>query len=153
MPLRTRRQPDRPAGRVSLGLRHPPPALPAAAQGTWPTRAVTIIAPFPPGGQADLASRPVAQALGEVLRQPVVVQNRAGAGGAIGTVAAIRAPADGYTLLLATLSHVTNPGLTAGKSTWHPADDFSGIVELVNAPVVALVPASLPVRTLKEFVE
>lgn len=84
---------------------------------------------------------------------PVVVEARPSAGGSIGAAHVARSPADGYTLLLATLSHVTNPGLTAGKSTWHPADDFSGIVELVNAPVVALVPASLPVRTLKEFVE
>ena len=111
----------------------------------------------------------------------MVVEARPSAGGSIGAAHVARSPADGYTLLLATLSHVTNPGLTAGKSTWHPADDFSGMalreaaeevglaavhVEVLGTlpvyttvtafevtPVVALVPASLPVRTLKEFVE
>ena len=74
----------------------------------------------------------------------MVVEARPSAGGSIGAAHVARSPADGYTLLLATLSHVTNPGLTAGKSTWHPADDFSGIVELVNAPVVALTSITSP---------
>ena len=124
-----------------------------AQADAFPSKTLRFIVPFAAGGPADVVAREVAQALGKELGQSVVVENLGGGAGVPATNAVVRAPADGYTLLLATLSHVTNPGLTAGKSTWHPADDFSGIVELVNAPVVALVPASLPVRTLKEFVE
>ena len=134
---------------ASLAMVFGAPALPQA----YPARAVTIVVPFPAGGSPDVFTRIVSEKVSANWGVPVVVEARPSAGGSIGAAHVARSPADGYTLLLATLSHVTNPGLTAGKSTWHPADDFSGIVELVNAPVVALVPASLPVRTLKEFVE
>lgn len=134
---------------ASLAMVFGAPALPQA----YPARAVTIVVPFPAGGSPDVFTRIVSEKVSANWGVPVVVEARPGAGGSIGAAQVARSPADGYTLLMATLSHVTNPGLSAGKSTWHPADDFSGIVELVNAPVVALVPASLPVRTLKEFVE
>ena len=74
---------------------------PGWAQQDWPNRTITMIVPFPPGGQADLAARPVAAALEKILGRPVVVDNRAGGGGgAVGNAAAARANPDGYTLLL-----------------------------------------------------
>lgn len=74
---------------------------PAGAQQDWPTRAITLIVPFPPGGQADLAARPVAAALEKILGRPVVIDNRAGGGGgSVGNAAAARANPDGYTLLV-----------------------------------------------------
>jgi tripartite-type tricarboxylate transporter receptor subunit TctC len=74
---------------------------PVGAQQDWPNRAITMIVPFPPGGQADLAARPIAAALEKILGRPVVVDNRAGGGGgSVGNAAAARANPDGYTLLL-----------------------------------------------------
>src|SRR5450759_535849 len=77
-----------------------------AAQGPWPTRAVTMIVPFPPGGLADLVARPVAEAMSRNLGQPVVIENKAGAGGGIGMGLAAKAKPDGYTILMA-LSSLT----------------------------------------------
>ena len=74
---------------------------PAGAQEAWPARPITAIVPFPPGGQADLAARPIAMALEKILGKPVVIDNRAaGAGGSIGNATAARAEPDGYTLLI-----------------------------------------------------
>jgi tripartite-type tricarboxylate transporter receptor subunit TctC len=85
-------------------------AVPAArAQSTWPDKPITLIVPFPPGGVADTVARPVADSLSRELKQPVIVENRAGAGGAAGNGAAARAPADGYTLLMS-LSSISIPG-------------------------------------------
>src|SRR4051794_13963669 len=70
------------------------------AQGTWPDKPITMIVPFPPGGVADTVARPVAEALSKELKTPVVIENRGGAGGALGNGAAARAPADGYTVLM-----------------------------------------------------
>src|SRR5690348_13684648 len=86
---------------ASLGL-----PLVAHAQAAWPDRTITMIVPFPPGGVADTVARPVAEALQRELKQPVVIENRAGAGGALGMGAAARAPADGYTILM-TLSSIS----------------------------------------------
>jgi tripartite-type tricarboxylate transporter receptor subunit TctC len=76
------------------------PTPDASAQSTYPDKPITMIVPFPPGGVADTVARPVAEALARELKQPVVVENRAGAGGALGIGVASRAPADGYTVLL-----------------------------------------------------
>src|SRR3954462_1460847 len=84
-------------------------ALPALAQGDWPTRNVTMIVPFPPGGQADLAARPVAAALEKIIGRAVVVDNRQGAGGAVGNAAAARGEPDGHTLLMSLSSVVILP--------------------------------------------
>src|SRR5262249_32952611 len=83
-------------------------ASPSRAQ-TWPTRNITMIVAFPPGGQADLAARPVAAAMEKLLGRAVVVENRQGAGGAIGNAAAARAEPDGHTLLMALSSVVFLP--------------------------------------------
>jgi tripartite-type tricarboxylate transporter receptor subunit TctC len=136
-----------------LGLAAATSLVPAAtAQQFYPSRPVTIVVPFPAGGVPDMLSRIVAERVAANWGVPVVVESRAGAGGAIGAAHVARSAADGYTLLLATLSHVTNPGLV-GKSNWHPSRDFAGVVELGTVPVVAVVPSSLPVRSLRQFVD
>src|SRR5262245_61460753 len=81
----------------------------ARAEASWPSRTVTMIVPFPPGGQADLAARPVAAALEKSLGQAFIVENRGGGGGSIGNAAAARAAADGYTLLMSLSSLVVLP--------------------------------------------
>ncbi len=77
----------------------------------WPSRAVTIVVPFAAGGTTDMVARPIAQVLSQRLGQPVVVDNRAGAGGTLAAAAVAKAPADGYTVFLATVAHTMAPGL------------------------------------------
>src|SRR5215213_7176483 len=90
-------------GRRGLMVLATTPALAASrlagAQQDWPARPITMIVPYPPGGTTDLAARPVAPKLGEILGQPIVIENRAGAGGSIGAEVVARARPDGYTLL------------------------------------------------------
>ncbi len=81
-------------------------AFSAIAQGSWPTRSITMIVPFPPGGLADLVARPVAEAMSRELGQPVVIENKAGAGGGIGMSLAAKSKPDGYTMVMA-LSSLT----------------------------------------------
>jgi len=94
-------------------------AAPAFAQAAWPTRNITMIVPFPAGGQADLAARPVALALERILGKPCIVDNRAGgAGGSIGNAQAARADADGYTLLI---DAVVAGGAAGSRSAVRPS--------------------------------
>src|SRR3954465_15810853 len=81
----------------------------AAPQANFPTKPITMIVPFPPGGLADIVGRPVAEAMGRELGQPVVIENRGGAGGGIGMGVAAKAPADGYTILMALSSFSVIP--------------------------------------------
>src|SRR3954465_6826728 len=81
----------------------------AFAPGPFPNKPVTMIVPFPPGGLADIVGRPVAEAMGRALGQPVVVDNRGGAGGGIGMAQVAKAPADGYTILMALSSYSVLP--------------------------------------------
>ena len=132
------------------------PALGSAqAQGTdYPSRPVTVVVGFPPGGQADLAARPVASALERILRQPVVVQNRPGGAGAIGSGFVARAPADGYTLLMALSSLAVIPEAEKlfGRPAPYTADQFAPVA-LVNAdPTMLAVPAGAPWRSIADFV-
>ncbi|MCW8087630.1 Bug family tripartite tricarboxylate transporter substrate binding protein [Sabulicella glaciei] len=121
----------------------------------FPTRTVTMVVGFPPGGQADLAARPVAAAMERNLRQPVVVQNRPGAAGGLGSAFVARAPADGHTLLMALSSLAVIPEAERlfGRPAPYEVSQFAPI-GLVNAdPTMLAVPASAPWRTLEEFVE
>lgn len=132
-------------------------ALPFAAQAQtadWPTRPITMVVAFPPGGQADLAARPTAAALEKILRQPVIVQNRGGAAGAIGNAFVARSAPDGYTLLMALSSIAVIPEAERlfGRAPPYTMDQFAPIA-LVNAdPTMLAVPASAPWRTLEEFI-
>ena len=125
--------------------------LPASAQ-QWPARNVRIIVPFPPGGNTDTIARIAADHLGQRLGQPFVVENRAGAGGAIAAEAVARAPADGYTLLLAALPQlVILPAIT--KVPYDPVRDFAPVSIIGrNMFALALHPA-VPAKSIRELVE
>jgi tripartite-type tricarboxylate transporter receptor subunit TctC len=131
---------------------------PFAAQAQtadFPSRALTLVVPFPPGGQADLAARPVAAAMERIIRQPVVVQNRGGAAGAIGNAFVARSAPDGYTLVMALSSLAVIPEAERlfGRTPPYTADQFAPVA-LVNAdPTMLAVPASAPWRSIAEFIE
>jgi tripartite-type tricarboxylate transporter receptor subunit TctC len=127
----------------------------AAAQGPYPTRPVTIVAPYPPGGAADLTARPFAPALERVLRQPVVVLNKPGAGGAVGTQSVAVAKPDGYTIMLTVFSISTIPEAdrVAGRTPTFTRDQFVPIARLNADPTLLMVRADAPWKTVKELVE
>lgn len=131
-----------------------PMAGDVAAQEAYPTRTVTIVAPYPPGGAADLTARPFAPALERVLRQPVVVVNKVGAGGAVGTQAVSVAPADGYTLLLTVFSISTIPEAdrVAGRTPTFTRDQFVPVARLNADPTVFIVQPSAPWKSVKDLV-
>jgi tripartite-type tricarboxylate transporter receptor subunit TctC len=119
----------------------------ARAQAAYPSRNITMIVPFPPGGQADLAARPVAQALERILGKPVIVDNRAGGGGgSVGNAAAARAESDGYTLLMTLSSLAVLP--EADRLFDRPV-----AYEVSQFAPVARVLASAPWKTLQDFVD
>ncbi len=117
----------------------------------YPARPIRVIVPFPPGGGNDTVARAIAQQLGPDLGQAVVVDNRPGAGGAVGAELAAKAPPDGYTLFLAGVgSHVVNPNLHA-RLAYDPVKDFAPITLLASAPSVLVVNPAVPARTVAEF--
>jgi tripartite-type tricarboxylate transporter receptor subunit TctC len=124
------------------------------AQSSWPDRSITMIVPFPPGGVADTVARPVAEALSRELKQTIVVENRAGAGGALGIGVAARAPADGYTLLLSLSSISILPEADAilNRKPAYLLNQFRPIARFTADPTVLVVRADSPWHTLAEFV-
>jgi tripartite-type tricarboxylate transporter receptor subunit TctC len=128
----------------------------AFAETTWPERNITMIVPFPAGGQADLAARPVAHALEGILGKSVIVDNRAGgAGGAIGNAAAARAEPDGYTLLVALSSLAVLPEADRlfDRPAAYEVSQFAPIARVLADPTLLAVPASAPWKTLQDFVD
>lgn len=117
----------------------------------FPSRTVSIVAPYPAGGTPALVARILAEKMATIWGRSVIVKPKPGANGEIGTEYVKRSPADGYTLLLATLSHVTTPFFQ--KVPYDPVRDFSGVAEFATAPLVAVIPVSLPVTSMQEFVE
>ncbi len=135
--------------RACLALMALGPALPARAQTGKPIR---LLVPFPPGGATDITARVIAEPLGRLLGAPVIVENRAGAGGSVGMAEAARAAPDGTTLAMATLStHGVNPAVYR-KLPYDPVRDFVAVTELVRAPGVLVVNPSLPARDLAQFI-
>ena len=127
---------------------------PAHAQTAYPSKTITMIVPFPPGGVADTVARPVAEALGRELGQTVIVENRAGAGGALGIGQAARAPADGYTLLLSlsSISILPEADRLLERKPVYKLADFKPIARFTADPTVLVVRADAPWKTLAEFV-
>jgi tripartite-type tricarboxylate transporter receptor subunit TctC len=125
----------------------------AAAQATdYPTRAITIIVPYPAGGGVDAMARVVGQKLSDTFKQPVNVENRGGGGGTTGTRAVSRAAPDGYTLLLGHTGSVSiNPALYVNLGM-NPAKDFAAIGLIASMPVALMVNASFPAKTLADVV-
>lgn len=126
---------------------------PRAMAQAYPTRVVTVIVPYPPGGPTDSVARLYADRLGELLGQRFVVENRPGAGGAIGVALAARAAPDGYTLLLGTAGTQTTVPVLQRPPPYDPVRDFSAISLLTIAPMVLSVSNALPVRTVAEFLD
>jgi tripartite-type tricarboxylate transporter receptor subunit TctC len=114
-----------------------------------------MVVPFPPGGQADLAARPVAAALEKILGQPVVVENRGGAGGSVGNAAVARAEPDGYTLLmtLSSLAVLPESERLLGRRPAYEVGQLVPIARVLADPTLLAVPASAPWRTLQDLVE
>jgi tripartite-type tricarboxylate transporter receptor subunit TctC len=128
----------------------------AYGQADWPSRTVTIVVPFPAGGQADLAARPVALALERLLAKSFVVDNRAGgAGGSIGNAQAARAEPDGHTLLmtLSSLAVLPEADRLFGRQVAYEMSDFAPVARVLADPTLLAVPASAPWRTVQEFVD
>lgn len=126
-----------------------------AAQDAYPTRTITMIVPFPPGGLADLVGRPVAQAMSEALGQPVVVENKGGAGGGVGMAATAKAKPDGYTVVLALSSFTTIPeaDVLMGRAPMYGLSDLRPIARFTADPTVLAVRADAPWKNLKDFLE
>src|SRR5262245_35041160 len=118
----------------------------------WPQRPIKIIVPFAPGGNTDGIARMIAQPLNETFGEPVVVENRPGAAGAIATEAVARSPADGHTLLMATPTQFSLLPNT-GKASYDPVKDFAPISVIGTNPYVLAIHPSIPATTLKEFVD
>jgi tripartite-type tricarboxylate transporter receptor subunit TctC len=133
---------------ISVGLLA---LLPSATFATYPERPVTIVVPFAPGGANDVVVRIIQQPLGEALGQPIIVENRGGAGGNIGFGFVARARPDGYTLLLAPSSFVVNPSLY-DKVPYDPFKDFDPVAEITFFPVTFAVRPDLGVNTLGELI-
>jgi tripartite-type tricarboxylate transporter receptor subunit TctC len=123
---------------------------PAAAQSDYPNRPVRLIIPFPPGGSNDVVGRMIGTQLSDKLGKQVVIDNRAGAGGVIGTELASKAPADGYTLLVISLAHAVNPWLY--KLPYDPIKGFAPIGIMGSGPNVVVVHPDLPVKSISELV-
>ncbi len=130
-------------------------AAPAFAQASFPSKPITMIVPFPPGGLADLVARPVAEAMSRDLGQPVVIENKGGAGGGIGMGLAAKAPADGYTVLMALSSYSVLPEADAilGRSPMYAFNALRPIARFTADPTVLAVRVDAPWKTVKDFVE
>lgn len=124
---------------------------PVTAAEVYPNKPIRLVVPYPAGGGTDALARPLAQQLSARLGQTVVVDNRGGAGGSIGMEYVSRAPADGYTLLLALTPQLAVNGALYEKIPYDPIKSFSPISLIGDAPYLLLVNPSLPVNTLKEF--
>ena len=128
-------------------------ALPTAWAQGYPTKPIRLVVPFPAAGATDLFARTLSQKMGEKLGTTIVIDNKPGAGGAIGSDLAAKAPADGYTLLLATTStHSIGPAINP-RLPYDTVRDFTPIAHVGDAPSIMLVPNSSPAKTVREWIE
>jgi tripartite-type tricarboxylate transporter receptor subunit TctC len=130
-------------------------ALPqGVAQESYPARAITMVVPFPPGGVADTVGRPMAEAMGRILKQSVVVENRAGAGGGIGFAHVAKSKPDGYTILMAlsSVSVIPEADRILGKAPSYELNQLKPIARITADPTVLVVRAETPWKTYKDFV-
>ncbi len=130
-------------------------AAPALAQDTYPSRPITMIVPFPPGGVADLTGRPTAFAMEKFLKQRIIVENKAGAGGAVGMTAAANSKPDGYTVLMAlsSISIIPPAERLFERKPPYEMNQFSPIALISADPTVLVVRSDAPWKTVKDFVE
>jgi tripartite-type tricarboxylate transporter receptor subunit TctC len=124
----------------------------AMAQAAYPSKPISLVVPYPPGGATDIIGRIMAQAMSKSLGQPVVVENKAGAGTVIGAAEVAQAQADGYTLLISSNTTFTvNPAIKA-KLPYDPAKNFESVAGIGSSPLVLLANPNVPVKTVKELV-
>jgi tripartite-type tricarboxylate transporter receptor subunit TctC len=128
-------------------------ALPTAALAqAWPTRPITMIVPFPAGGNADVLARALAPELSEKLGQQVVVDNRTGASGNIGGAAAAKATPDGYTFMFATTGPIATAKLLYKNLAYDPEKDLAPVILMAKAPLIAAANPAFPAKDLKELI-
>jgi tripartite-type tricarboxylate transporter receptor subunit TctC len=139
---------------VGLGLPLTQYALRSPAQAqTYPARPIRLVVPFPPGGSTDTAARLIAERLGHRLGQSIVIENRAGAGGVVGTDAVVKSEPDGYTLVFGTVSSAAINYPLFGNRMPYKAEELTGIGLVLAAPNLVLVRGDAPFRTLRDLVE
>jgi tripartite-type tricarboxylate transporter receptor subunit TctC len=126
-----------------------------SAPANWPTRPITLVVPFPPGGLADIVARPVAEAMARELGQPIVVENRAGAGGGIGMGYVAKAKPDGYTVLMALSSLTVMPeaDVLLARAPMYALNDLRAVARFTADPTVLVVRADAPWKTVQQFVD
>ena len=123
----------------------------SAVAASFPEKPVHLVVPFPPGGTTDVVARRISKRVGEILGQPVVIENKGGAGGTIATLMVAKSPPDGYTLLMATNSHTANPAIYKSLP-FDTVKDFRSVVMIGDTPGLVVIHPSVPANTLKEFV-
>ena len=128
-----------------------PWAMPAAAQERWPSKPVRMVVPFAPGGSTDVIARMVGQKLSVIWGQPVVIDNRTGAGGNVGADLVAKSAADGYTLLMASGSITINPQLYK-RMPFDTKKDLVPITNVASGPMLVVVPEGSPVKSVKELI-
>ena len=124
----------------------------SAAAQTYPSKPIRFVVPYTAGGTSDAIARQVGQRLSDVLKQPVIIENKGGAGGTVGTAQAAAAPADGYTVLVTLSSHAINPGLYKSLS-YDTEKDFKAVTLLANGPQILAIHPKIPANTLKEYLD
>ena len=124
----------------------------SVASAAWPERPIRLIVPFAPGGNVDLTARAVTPGMGELLGRNMIIDNRAGAGGSVGSEIVATAQPDGYTLLFSSTGSLTIAPAVSSKLRYDPVRDFEAISLVSNVPVIMLVPLASPGKTVKEFV-
>jgi tripartite-type tricarboxylate transporter receptor subunit TctC len=129
-------------------------AFPALAQDAkYPSKPITLVVPFPPGGSVDVAGRAISEKLGRALNQVIIVENKSGAGGAVGSASVAKAKPDGYTLVVTSQSsHVANPSVTPNLP-YDAVKDFAPITLIERLPNVLLINPEIPAKNVAEFVE
>jgi tripartite-type tricarboxylate transporter receptor subunit TctC len=135
------------AGALAVGLAL---STGAAAQA-WPAKPIKILIPFAAGGVTDVVIRAISPKLGEALGQPIVIENKGGAGGTLGTSQGAKAAPDGYTFIAPAASHTTTPSLYS-KLDFDPVKDFAAVTQIVTVPYLLVVPASSPINSLADFI-
>jgi tripartite-type tricarboxylate transporter receptor subunit TctC len=125
----------------------------AMAQQAWPAKPIRMVVPFPVGGGSDSTARILSQRLQDRLKQQIIVENRTGAGGAIGTEFAARAAPDGYTILLGSASEIVMLPAVASKLSFDPLKDFIAIARVADVPLLLVAHPALPVKTARDLAE
>lgn len=124
----------------------------ARGQSSYPTKPVRLIVPFAPGGSADFFARVISDTLGKELGQPVIVDNKGGGGGVIGTLEVVRAPTDGYTLLMGTPSVTAAVPAINPKAGYDPTVDLTPVINVASGPTVLAVRAGFPAKNFVELI-